>query len=90
MFEALEDCGRRQDLHPGGGKLDREREAVDTAADLAVLTVRRQVLGHSPSTLSEQRDGLRLAKRIDSVLPLATDMQRLATRHQNVEPWAAT
>jgi hypothetical protein len=53
--------GRREDLDAGGGELDRERQAVQPAADLGdrrgVVAVDREVRLDPPCPLDEERHG---------------------------------
>jgi len=62
---------RRQQLRPGGGKLDRERNAVEAPADLGdggrVLGRQLEARPYGLHALDEQRDGGRTAERMGIV-----------------------
>ena len=58
--EAREDHGRLQETHPGGGQLDRERQAVQPRADpgngYPILVVEPEFRVRGPGPLHEQVD----------------------------------
>ena len=59
---------RREELHPGGSKLDRQREAVDTRADAGdgwrVLVGHMKVRLDGESALDEELHRLVLGERL--------------------------
>ena len=75
MGEALEDLGGGEDFRAGGGELDREREVVQTSAELCDLLCRFEL-----GALAEERDGLWCSKRRHRVLDLALHAQELTAR----------
>ncbi|MEX1357594.1 MAG: hypothetical protein WD981_03120 [Gaiellaceae bacterium] len=77
LRQALKDLGGGEDARPGGGQLDREREAVEAAAELLDRRV-----GLEPGSGREQLDRLRRGERDDGVLDLAAHPEQLSARHQ--------
>ena len=70
-------------LDPRGGQLDREREAVEAAADLGDGLGSLEAGCHLSRAGSEQRDRLLLGKRRHRVLVLGADVERLAARDED-------
>ena len=72
----------RQDAHPGGGQLDRERQPVQLAAQLVDLGLvgvgDREVGRDEPRPVAEQLNRLPLLKRRHWPGPLAFHAERLA------------
>ncbi len=69
--EPLEEPLGREQLRPRRGQLDREREAVEAAADLLHGRVGSDLAPDGVGALDEQRGGLLLRKRLEPVLVLA-------------------
>ena len=84
--EPGEQLAGRQDLHPGRGQLDRERQAVEPPADLGQpAVVGREPRQHGLRALPEELDRRSLGQRPQRKLALAGDPQRLAARRQDAE-----
>ena len=80
LREPLQDLLGREHLRAGGRELDREREQVETAAELGDLLARFEL-----GALAEERDSLRFLQRWDLVLDLALHAQELAARAEEGE-----
>ena len=59
LLEPREQRGKRKDLDSGSGELDRERQAVEPAADRLDLAVRRELDSGCAHALMEEGDGVR-------------------------------
>jgi hypothetical protein len=81
---------QREHLDTRGGQLDRQRQAVETPADLGDLAVRSEVRADGSRPLQEERYGFALSQRVDRDLPLSVDVERLAARDEHGEPRART
>ena len=79
----------RQQPRAGGRDLDREREAVETAAQLAqhrlVGGVEPEPAVRGPRALDEQLDGGVLVERVDDDHALVGEMERRTTRTEHDE-----
>jgi hypothetical protein len=81
LVESLEQCFRRQDLRARGGELDRQRQAIEVAADRD-----HRLLGSSGiGAPAEELDRLLLSKRRHQVLALAGQVQRLPASGEQLE-----
>jgi hypothetical protein len=80
LGEAVEDLLRREDLRPGSRELERERHAVETAAEL-----RDRAAPPQPGTEAEQLDRVRLGEREHFVLDLAAHAKELPRRHEHLQ-----
>ena len=79
LTDPLEELSGREQLCPRGGKLERERQAVEPANE---FVHRRSVLDvgtNGVRAFEEERDGVVLHHRREVVLQLAGDPQRFAT-----------
>ena len=79
--EAIEQLLRGEDLRPRRGELDRERQAIEAAAepgDRLRVALRQTVV---PRAGEEQRESVVLAQRRKVELCFALDSKRLAGRH---------
>src|SRR5262245_38237766 len=76
LLEPLEEHIRGEQLDPRGGQLDRERETVETAADLADGAVGGKVGPDGPGALVEKGHGVGGGQRRDRVLLLDGEMER--------------
>ena len=70
LLQPFEQGVGRQELHEGGCQLDREREAVEPAADLGDGSVGREIGPDGASPLAEQRDCVALGQRRNRILLL--------------------
>ena len=86
--EALEEQLGREELRPGGGELDREREAVEAAADRLDRRVGCELPPDGTRTLDEERRSVVGRQRLEPVLPLARDVQRRPARGEHAHPGA--
>ena len=83
-FGTFEDLRRRERFRAGGGELHRERQVVETSAELGDLLGRFE-----PGALAEERDRLGRGERRHLVLDLPLDAQELAARCEQGEVGAA-
>ena len=74
-----------QHLHPCCGKLERKRQAVETAADLGDGIVGFEVSLQRPRPLGKEGDGLGLRQRRYGIAPLAGQLQRFAAGDQELD-----
>jgi hypothetical protein len=77
----LEKLLGREDAQPGSRELDRERQALETPAELAY-----RLRGLGLRSLAEERDGVGLAHRRELVHQLAVEPEALAARAEEREP----
>ena len=79
----VEQLRRVEHLDPRGGELDREREAVEAAADLGDRLGGLEAGCHLSRAGDEELDRLLLGKRRHRVLVLAAEVERLAARDED-------
>ena len=88
--EPLEQLSRREQLHARSGELERERKAVEPAAELGdVLQIGRTRLvavSDGARPLEEELRCRRRLERLDRVLVLALEPKHLAARDDDGEP----
>ena len=80
--EPVEERLGREQLRPGGGELERERQAVEPFAELHDGVRGGDVGPHGLRALAEERHGLVADERREVELGLALDPQRLAARRE--------
>ena len=80
LRKTLQDLGRGQHARPGRSQLDRERQVVQTTAQLRNLLARLEA-----GARAEELDRLRLLERRHRVLDLAPDPQQLPARYQQAQ-----
>ena len=85
LRDPLEQLLRAEQLHAGGGELDREREAVETLDQLVDGGRVADVGADRLRALEEQRHGVGLDHRRQVELDLAGNPQRLAARREDPE-----
>jgi hypothetical protein len=90
VVERRLDLHRRERAQPGGGQLQRDRDAVQPGAHRAhgvgVRLVDGEARGHGCGALGEQRDGLRLGHRRHLPHLLTGHDERLAARREHGDP----
>ena len=93
VVQAVGELLERHRPQPGGGELDRQRQAVDPPAhvrdDRRRRLVEREVGRRRRGALGEQQHGRLLLQRPDGGERLAADGERLAARRQDPQPRAA-
>ena len=80
--EPVEESLGREQLRPGGGELERERQAVEPFAELHDGVRGGDVRPHGLRALAEERHGLVADERREVELGLTLDPQRLAARRE--------
>ena len=85
LLQPREQGIRRQDLDARGRQLDRERQAVEAAADLGDGAVGREVGPDGPGALVEEGDGVVVRQRRNRILLLQRQAERLAARREQLE-----
>ena len=86
VLQPAEQLVRLEHLHPGGRQLDRERQAVEAAADLGQpAVVAAEARQHGLRPLPEELDRRRLRERRERELALARDPERLAARGEDAQ-----
>ena len=83
--DPLEQLLRSEQLHPGGGELDGEREAVETLDELVDRRGVSDVGANRLRALEEQRHCVGLDHWREIELDLAGDPQGLAARREDPE-----
>jgi hypothetical protein len=87
---ALEPAEQRPDgeeLHPHGRELDRERKAIEPAADLRDCLVRFEVRPDGPRPLEEELHRIRLRQRAERKLVLGGEMEASAAGREHLQAW---
>ena len=87
-LEPLQDLGRRERLHPGGGELERERQLVEPAADRCHRVAVLEAGIDGPRAGEEEADPFLRRERRHGVLLLAGQVKRLPARDQQLEAGA--
>ena len=87
--EAIEQRLGREQLRPGGGELERQRQAVEPVAELHDGVRRGDVGPHRLRAFAEQRHRLVAHERREVELGLALDPQRLAARGEQSQAGTA-
>jgi hypothetical protein len=85
VFQAREQRLGSEQLRPRGGELEREREAVEPAADRVDRRVRRERAADCAGALDEERRRLVRREWVERVLALAGEAQRRAARDEDAE-----
>jgi hypothetical protein len=85
LVEALEQGGRGEDLDARGGELDGQRQVVEPGADLGDLAVCDEIAPGGHRAGEEQLNRLGGLQRVDPVLVLAGQVQRLPAGDQQGE-----
>ena len=87
VVEPRQQIGRTERTDPGRGQFDRQRDPVQTTADLAdrraVLGREHQRLVRRVGTVHEEQDRVVGSERRHTYHPLAGDAERFATRRQH-------
>ena len=78
--EPFEDLRHREDARARCGQLERERQLVEAAAQLA-----DRLVGREPGAIAEQLNRLGLGERLHRVVDLAADAQQLAARDEQLQ-----
>ena len=84
--EALEEPLGSEELRPRGRELDREREAVEAAADRLDRGVGCELAPDGTRPLDEERRRLARRERLEPILPLARHVQRRPARDEHAQP----
>ena len=84
--ESLEQPLGGEELRSRRGELDRQREAVEAAADLGDGRVGRELAPDPARSLDEERRRVAVGEWLESVLLLGRDAQRRPARDENPQP----
>ncbi len=92
ILEPAQEGSGWENLCPGRGELDGERQPVEALADLGDdrlrLLVQLEVRAHGAGALDEEKHSLRAGERRHRILALGRDPQGPPARHQHLEPLA--
>ena len=85
-IEALQERLRAEELRACSGELDRQREAIQAAADRIDRRARCELSPDPAGSFQEQRHRMSRGQRLERVLTLPGDPQRRSARHDHTEP----